>query len=467
MESPNITKKYFDSVKKFGDKLVVFINKVEKNTQLMNTIYQSAALKQESYGTPEKLVKTYCILDLGKCLSISNDFSDFKSKETFALLYVFARIFDFDIESYANIDMLYNSAYSDLYISLKSDIEITGPEFILSPLLITYDKDLQMEYLTNLYRFTSIVVKADGTVTKVEEAALKKIMNLSQEEQTDKVITELKEQTLEEVMEELDSLTGLNEVKEEIKSLINFIKIQKAREGLGLKSTSISYHIVFSGNPGTGKTTVARIVSQIYKNLGILKQGQLVETDRSGMIAEYLGQTAIKVNKEVDSALNGVLFIDEAYSLVGENQDDYGKEAVATLIKRMEDDRDKLIVILAGYTNEMKSFIDTNPGIKSRFNHYIDFTDYTPDELISIYEGKCKKSDYKLNDDAKKKLLELFIGAYSHRDKSFGNGRYARNIFEKTTQNQANRIASIANITKEILTTITADDIPLCEVNKS
>lgn len=317
-----------------------------------------------------------------------------------------------------------------------------------------------MEYQTNLYRFTSIVVKADGTVTKVEEAALKKIMNLSQKEQTEKVLAGPKYQTLDEVIEELDSLTGLSEVKEEIKSLINFIKIQKAREEMGLKSSSISYHIVFSGNPGTGKTTVARIVSQIYKNLGILKQGQLVETDRSGMIAEYVGQTAIKVNNKVDSALNGVLFIDEAYSLDGESQNDYGKEAVATLIKRMEDDRDKLIVILAGYTNEMKSFIDTNPGIKSRFNRYIDFTDYTPDELIAIFEGKCKKSDYKLNDEAKKKLLELFIDAYSHRDKSFGNGRFARNIFEKTTQKQANRIASIANITKEILTTITSEDIP-------
>ena len=175
-----------------------------------------------------------------------------------------------------------------------------------------------------------------------------------------------------------------------------FRSVQKAREASGLKSSSISYHIVFTGNPGTGKTTVARIVSQIYKNLGVLTQGQLVETDRSGLVAEYVGQTAVKVNKTVDTAINGVLFIDEAYSLVGQNQDDFGKEAVATLIKRMEDDRDKLIVILAGYTQEMKGFIDTNPGFKSRFNRYIDFTDYTPDELLAIFEGQCKKLEYQI-----------------------------------------------------------------------
>nr|WP_223271944.1 AAA family ATPase [Algoriphagus ratkowskyi] len=249
-------------------------------------------------------------------------------------------------------------------------------------------------------------------------------------------------------------------MKSEIKTLINFIKIQKAREAKGFKTSPLSYHIVFKGNPGTGKTTVARIVAKIYKALGVLQQGQLVETDRSGLVAEYLGQTAIKVNKTIDSAINGVLFIDEAYSIISDAKDSYGKEAVATLIKRMEDDRDKLIVVIAGYTNEMDDFIETNPGFKSRFNRYIEFTDYTSEELLSIYEGLCSNLDYKLTDDAKTKLNEIFTVAYNNRDNSFGNGRFVRNIFEKSMEGQANRIAGIVELTDEILTTITKDDIP-------
>lgn len=207
-----------------------------------------------------------------------------------------------------------------------------------------------------LYRFANIIVKADGVVSKEEEETLKGIFQLVnnpfREEKSNSLnITDVDaNETLNEVLNELDSLIGLNGVKEEVKSLINYIKVQKEREKVGLKSSQVSYHCVFTGSPGTGKTTIARIVAKIYMHLGILKKGHFVETDRSGLIAEYTGQTAVKVNKIVNSAIDGVLFIDEAYSLVGENQDDFGKEAIATLIKRMEDDRDKLIVILAGYT---------------------------------------------------------------------------------------------------------------------
>jgi SpoVK/Ycf46/Vps4 family AAA+-type ATPase len=227
-----------------------------------------------------------------------------------------------------------------------------------------------------------------------------------------------------------------------------------------LKSSKVSYHSVFTGSPGTGKTTIARIVAKIYAQLGILKNGHLVETDRSGLVAEYLGQTAVKVNRIVDSALNGVLFIDEAYSLVGENKDDFGKEAVATLVKRMEDDRDKLIVILAGYTQEMKKFIDTNPGFKSRFNRYIEFKDYSPVDLEAIYQLQCSKNEYKLTEDAEKKVREVVTIAYASRDKSFGNARFVRNLFEKTIEMQANRLAILNSNSKEILTTIIAEDIP-------
>lgn len=259
---------------------------------------------------------------------------------------------------------------------------------------------------------------------------------------------------------ELDSLIGLASVKKEVQTLTNFIKIQQKRAEQGLKSSSVSYHCVFTGNPGTGKTTVARIVADIYKNLGVLKKGHLVETDRAGLVAEYVGQTAVKTNKIIDSALDGVLFIDEAYSLVGGGKSDYGKEAVATLLKRMEDDRERLVVILAGYTKDMKQFIDSNPGLQSRFNRYIEFPDYTPDELYQIFALSLKKYDYHVTDDAKVALQHFFEEAVAHKDANFGNGRFVRNIFEKVLEHQANRLASESNLTTERLSEITIEDLP-------
>jgi SpoVK/Ycf46/Vps4 family AAA+-type ATPase len=223
----------------------------------------------------------------------------------------------------------------------------------------------------------------------------------------------------------------------------------------------MSYHLVFTGSPGTGKTTVARIVARIYKDLGVLKSGHTVETDRSGLVAEYMGQTAMKTNAIIDSALNGVLFIDEAYALVPEEGSgrDYGQEAISTLLKRMEDDRDKLVVIIAGYTNEMKRFIDSNPGLQSRFNRYIDFRDYTGAELFEIYCMYANKNQYKLTPEAAEYLKKFFNYAVAHKDRNFGNARYARNIFEKSIQLQANRLSTVSNATKEQLTLLTIDDV--------
>ena len=193
--------------------------------------------------------------------------------------------------------------------------------------------------------------------------------------------------------EELSKLIGLGSVKKEIESLSNYVKIQTLRHRQGMTTTPVSLHCVFTGNPGTGKTTVARIVAAIYKELGVLKSGHLVETDRSGLVAEYVGQTAVKTNKIIDEALDGVLFIDEAYSLLG-GENDFGAEAIATLLKRMEDDRDRLVVILAGYSKEIKDFIESNPGLQSRFNRYIQFDDYTSDDLIEIFKLSLRKSQY-------------------------------------------------------------------------
>ncbi len=259
---------------------------------------------------------------------------------------------------------------------------------------------------------------------------------------------------------ELDALVGLASVKEEIKTLSNFIKIQQKRKEQGLKSSSVSYHCVFTGNPGTGKTTVARIVAQIYKDLGILSKGHLVETDRAGLVAEYVGQTAVKTNKIIDSALDGVLFIDEAYSLIGTGQD-YGKEAIATLLKRMEDNRDRLVVILAGYSKEMQDFINTNPGLQSRFNRYIEFPDYSAEELLQIFEKNVEKFDYKLQNEVRQAMKEFFHNAVENKNANFGNARFVRNIFEKTLEKQANRLSTDPDLDTDELTLITIADLPI------
>lgn len=259
-------------------------------------------------------------------------------------------------------------------------------------------------------------------------------------------------------MAELNSLIGLDVVKKEVESLRNLIRIQTMRAQKGLPNTNMSYHMVFTGNPGTGKTTVARIVAGIYKELGILKKGHLVETDRSGLVAEYVGQTAPKTNAKIDEALDGVLFIDEAYTLVG-GENDYGAEAIATLLKRMEDNRDRLVVILAGYTNEIKGFIDSNPGLQSRFNRYIQFDDYTSDDLLEILRLNLKKSRYKIKRDAFEWMHGYIGRKVMMKDNRFGNARFVRNAFEKIVQNQADRLAQQSTINNDELTIITIDDV--------
>ena len=268
-----------------------------------------------------------------------------------------------------------------------------------------------------------------------------------------------------EVMEgdpyqELDELIGLESVKEEVHTLANFAKIQQQRKAQGLKVPKMSFHLVFTGSPGTGKTTVARIVARIYKDLGILKSGHTVETDRSGLVAEYVGQTAVKTNAVIDSALNGVLFIDEAYALVPKGGgNDYGQEAISTLLKRMEDDRDKLVVIIAGYPNEMKRFIDSNPGLQSRFTRYINFPDYTDEELFDIFKLYLNKNQYTMTDDAAELLKNNLNYVVANKTKNFGNARYVRNLFERAVEQQANRLSAKRSIPDDELSLLIKEDI--------
>lgn len=259
---------------------------------------------------------------------------------------------------------------------------------------------------------------------------------------------------------ELASLIGLVSVKSEIESLANLVRVQQEREKNGLKNATMSYHLVFTGNPGTGKTTIARIIAAIYRDLGILKKGHLVETDRSGLVAGYLGQTAVKTNSIIDDALDGVLFIDEAYSL-SEDNDSYGREAISTLLKRMEDDRDRLVVILAGYTDEMRQFIESNPGLESRFNHYIDFPDYSEEELMQIFMKQVEKFEYEVEEDALIIVKDVIHNNFVNKDEQFGNARFIRNMFEKILSNQANRLAKEKGLSTDQLCIITKADCSL------
>lgn len=267
--------------------------------------------------------------------------------------------------------------------------------------------------------------------------------------------------TLEKALQDLNDLVGLEKVKKDINELINLLEIQKKRDVEGLKNIEIALHTVFLGPPGTGKTSVARLLSRIFKQLGYLSKGQLYETDREGLIAGYVGQTAIKTDKAVDESIGGVIFIDEAYGL-SQNQlgNDFGSEAVNTIIKRMEDYRDDLAVVVAGYTKPMQIFIESNPGLRSRFNRYFYFDHFTSEQLFQIFENFCKKSDFIISEEAKEKLKDTFSLMDAHKTESFGNARVVRNLFEKIVQNQANRLIHWSAPKGEFLKTFYEEDIP-------
>ena len=345
-----------------------------------------------------------------------------------------------------------------------------------------YDKSTGTDYATQaksmFFRFANAVAKADGSISQPEQMSLyayKDILfNYSLENETDEQqnnqgvnnnisyskTTETESKNLDELLGELTSLVGLDRVKSDVAQLVNFLKVQRMREEKGMAVQPLSRHLVFYGNPGTGKTTVARLLSQIYKSLGILSGGHLVETDRAGLVAGYVGQTALKVREVVSEAIGGVLFIDEAYALSTGGDSDFGREAIDTLLKMMEDNRDDLIVVVAGYTDKMSAFLQTNPGLRSRFNKYLEFEDYTPEQLVEIFELFCKKGGYKLASSTHDDLIRLFSVLYETRDETFGNGRLARNLYEMTINNQANRIVTLPHVDDEILSTIEETDIP-------
>lgn len=317
------------------------------------------------------------------------------------------------------------------------DDVIDDREIAVYTKLLNYYKKEAQEY-ESIYNSNNLESNNNVNVTKLDE-----------------------DKSLQELLNELNSLIGLDDVKQNVQSLINLIQIRKIREKRNLKQQPMSLHLVFMGNPGTGKTTVARLLARIYNKIGVLSQGQLVEVDKSDLVGGYVGQTALKVQDVVKSAIGGILFIDEAYSLTS-NKDgnDYGKEAVDTLLKAMEDHRDDLIVIVAGYTSLMEDFLESNPGLKSRFNKYLFFKDYTSEELYSIFEKMCKGYKFNITDEAQEYVKDYFKKRCINRNGNFANGRDVKNFFEKALIRQADRLSNKGNnLTDEELSELTLSDV--------
>jgi SpoVK/Ycf46/Vps4 family AAA+-type ATPase len=369
------------------------------------------------------------------------------------------------------LNALRNQSHTDAYIyvtllSLFGDLETDELEKLASSLRFKYGwnsvvKQLLEEQADQQNLWELIGLKSDHSRNSSlditdELLSLKHSMNMSERSADSDQLDS------EDMLADLNRLTGLTSLKDDVRSLINRLKIQRERERHNLKSMPVSLHTVFCGSPGTGKTTVARLLGVIYHKLGFLTKGHTIEIDRAGLVSGFVGQTALKTDEVIQSALDGILFIDEAYTLAPKGSgNDFGREAIDTILKRMDDYRDRLVVIVAGYGGEMKRFIESNPGLESRFRRYFYFEDYQPSEMLEIFESFCRDNHFLLVDATRDRLLQVFDQLYADRGTGFGNGRLVRNIFESTIEQQANRLVSVSSLTKEAMQTITPEDVVL------
>jgi len=464
-EEFNASKLFFDA--HFVLELKTELTKIQALCEILNrdkVVVEKLNSLVNSNNSNGLLYKTEHFF-LSDCISIYNqhlDLEDEKSRFVLAYYYdVLKNNHYADEKAIVTLNKL--AAHKDFASNLekiKKQYQLNSSEnnpksYLLSALSQTKNAKLQ-EVVQHLETFGMRAFNL-----KIDKSETNQIIEKAKEIENTHINAIPENDTLEKVLTELNELVGLENVKKDVSELINLLEIQKKREVVGLKNIEITLHTVFLGPPGTGKTSVARLLGRIFKHLGFLSKGQLFETDREGMVAGYVGQTATKVDKVVAESIGGVLFIDEAYSLTQNTLgNDYGSEAVNILIKRMEDNREDLSIIVAGYSEPMKNFIESNPGLRSRFNRYFTFDHFKPSELFQIFQSMCQKADFIISEDAQEKLQDTFNLLYEKKDESFGNARVVRNLFEKCIQNQANRIVNLKELTPEILKNLEENDIP-------